>query len=96
MKDPYAILGVSLHATPEEIKAAYRKMAAIHHPDRNVGKSDADLKFKEAKEAYETLSDAKRRRVYDDSRDKQILSDPLTTGREIWKSFLTPLTMEKS
>ncbi len=53
MSDPYAVLGVSPGASPEEIKKAYRKLAFEHHPDRNNGQ---DEKFKEISAAYETLS----------------------------------------
>jgi DnaJ-class molecular chaperone len=91
MKDPYVVLRVSLSATPEDIKAAYRKMAAKYHPDRNIGTSDTDLRFKEVKEAYEVLSDPEKRRGYDNSRNTQILSDPLATAREIWENFVYSL-----
>lgn len=88
--DYYHVLGILPSATPEEIKAAYRKSAALHHPDRNVGISDADLKFKEANEAYEILSDPGLRQSYDQARNSQILSDPVATATEIWENFLSP------
>ncbi|MDR2243945.1 MAG: molecular chaperone DnaJ [Burkholderiales bacterium] len=64
-RDYYTILGLSRDASEEDIKKAYRKLAMKHHPDRNTGDKDAEEKFKEAKEAYEILSDANKRAAYD-------------------------------
>ena len=64
-RDYYETLGVNRDASEEDIKKAYRKLAMKHHPDRNPGNKDAEDKFKEAKEAYEMLSDAEKRRAYD-------------------------------
>ena len=64
-KDYYDILGVNRDANDDEIKKAYRKLAMKFHPDRNPDSKDAEEKFKEAKEAYEILSDAQKRDAYD-------------------------------
>ena len=63
--DYYAVLGVSKDADEETIKKAYRKLAMKYHPDRNPGDEEAETKFKEAAEAYEVLSDSKKRQQYD-------------------------------
>ena len=64
-RDYYTVLGVNRDASEEDIKKSYRKLAMKHHPDRNPDDKGAEEKFKEAKEAYEVLSDAKRRAAYD-------------------------------
>ena len=64
-KDYYEVLGVNRDASDEEIKKAYRKLAMKHHPDRNPDNPKAEEQFKEAKEAYETLSDGQKRAAYD-------------------------------
>ena len=64
-KNYYEILGVDKNATPEQIKAAYRKLAMKYHPDRNQGDEAAAEKFKEINEAHETLSDEQKRAAYD-------------------------------
>ncbi len=67
-KDFYKVLGVSPEATAEEIKKAYRKLAQTHHPDANPGDKEAEEKFKEISEAHATLSNAEKRKEYDDVR----------------------------
>ena len=64
-RDFYEILGLAKNASDEEIKKAYRKLAMKHHPDRNPDDKTSEAKFKEAKEAYEVLSDARKRAAYD-------------------------------
>ena len=66
-RDYYQVLGVAKNASEDDIKKSYRKLAMKYHPDRNQGDKgkDAEEKFKEAKEAYEMLSDAKKRAAYD-------------------------------
>src|ERR1041385_2055225 len=63
-RDYYTVLGVNRDASEEDIKKAYRKLAMKHHPDRNPDKGSEE-KFKEAKEAYEVLTDARKRQAYD-------------------------------
>jgi curved DNA-binding protein len=64
-KDYYDTLGVSRNSTPDEIKKAYRKLAMKYHPDRNPGNKTAEEKFKGINEAFDVLSDEKKRRLYD-------------------------------
>ena len=64
-RDYYDILGVAREADPADIKKAYHQAALKFHPDRNPGNKEAEEQFKEASEAYEVLSDAQRRQVYD-------------------------------
>ena len=64
-RDYYDVLGVGRDAADAELKKAYRKLALKYHPDRNKDDADAAERFKEASEAYEVLSDAQKRRVYD-------------------------------
>lgn len=64
-RDYYDVLGISKAASADEIKKAYRRLAMKFHPDRNSDDTDAEAKFKEAKEAYEVLSDSDKRSAYD-------------------------------
>ncbi|GAB3703038.1 molecular chaperone DnaJ [Amycolatopsis oliviviridis] len=67
-KDFYRELGVSSDATADEIKKAYRKLAKENHPDANAGNAEAEKKFKAVSEAYGVLSDASKRKEYDEAR----------------------------
>lgn len=72
-KDYYKLLGVEKDAGDNEIKKAYRKLAIVHHPDKNPDNIEAAEKFKEIGEAYECLSDPQKRARYDSGED---LIDP--------------------
>jgi len=73
-RDYYDVLGLSRSASEEDIKKAYRKLAMKHHPDRNPDNKGSEAQFKEAKEAYEVLSDPEKRRIVD------LGGDPLATA----------------
>ncbi len=66
-RDYYEVLGLDRNSSDEDIKKSYRKLAMKYHPDRNAGdgQKEAEEKFKEAKEAYETLSDSSKKAAYD-------------------------------
>lgn len=64
-RDYYEVLGVAKNATDAELKKAYRRLAMKHHPDRNPDDKQAEEQFKEAKEAYDILSDERKRSAYD-------------------------------
>ena len=64
-KDYYGILGVEKTADEKKIKQAYRKLAKKYHPDTNAGNAQAEKRFQEISEAYEVLSDPKKKELYD-------------------------------
>jgi molecular chaperone DnaJ len=67
-QDYYAVLGVPASATQDELKKAYRKLAAKHHPDKNPNNPKAADTFKGISEAYQTLGDPEKRKQYDEMR----------------------------
>src|SRR4051794_8148845 len=64
-RDFYEVLGVDRKASAEDIKKTYRKLVREHHPDRNPGNAAAEERFKEIQQAYDVLSDPKKRSEYD-------------------------------
>src|ERR1700733_13025661 len=64
-QDFYDLLGVSRKANAKEIRASFRKLARKYHPDLNPGDKSAEEKFKQLQEAYDVLSDTKKRQMYD-------------------------------
>jgi molecular chaperone DnaJ len=78
-RDYYEILSIAKTADGEEIKRAYRRLAMKYHPDRNPGDAEAEVKFKEAAEAYEILSDPGRRQRYDQFGHEGVKSGGQTT-----------------
>ena len=64
-QDYYTVLGIKQGSTEDEIKKSYRKMAMKYHPDRNPGNKSAEEQFKVIQQAYEVLSDPRKRQIYD-------------------------------
>jgi curved DNA-binding protein CbpA len=83
----YAVMGLGSNATPDEIKAAYRRAVMATHPDRFPGSEEHDRAFKEVNAANEVLSDPNRRRTYDRDLDLQIVSDIDSAG---WRQREVP------
>ncbi|XP_067292089.1 dnaJ homolog subfamily B member 9a [Pseudorasbora parva] len=85
-KDYYDILGVPKDASDRQVKKAFHKLAMKYHPDKNKS-PDAETKFREIAEAYETLSDEKRRREYDQLADHSFSSEDVNGGQPFHHSF---------
>ena len=92
-RDYYEVLGVNRDADESVIKKAYRKLAMKHHPDRNAGDVKSEELFKEAKEAYEVLSDPSKRAAYDQfghaGVDASAGGGSCSTCRMIWRPSWT-------
>jgi DnaJ-class molecular chaperone len=87
MKDYYLVLGIERDASTAEVKTAFRQKASLFHPDKNTS-HDAPEKFREIKEAYDTLSVEAKRSAYDENRRRNLLDNPLETARDIWKNYI--------
>ena len=95
-RDYYEVLGVTRTSTEVELKAAFRKLAMQHHPDRNPGDKEAEAKFKEAAEAYDVLGDEEKKKRYDQFGEyREDSKEARTAGRlrEVLTTFRTPALM---
>lgn len=88
MQDHYNILGISVDASLDDIKAAYRQKAFLFHPDKNQSANAAE-QFRLVKKAYDVLSLPDSRKIYDESRRRNLLEDPLGTAKKIWQNYLS-------
>ena len=88
-KDYYEVLGVGRDVSDGDLKKAYRRIAMKLHPDRNPDDASAEEKFKEANEAYEVLSDAEKRQVYDQYGHEGLdaSNGGAVAGRRLWGYF---------
>jgi DnaJ-class molecular chaperone len=90
-KDYYSILEIDKNASEEDIKKAYRKLALLHHPDRNTGNEKSSEKFNEISEAYSILGDKTKRNNYDSYGiidNDQFGEDPFNNFNEIFKEHI--------
>lgn len=93
-QDWYAVLGVKRDASEKEIKAAYRELALIHHPDRNRHDPAAEKKFKRVQRAYEVLSDKHERAAHDRELNVHV-KRPAAAGAPRWEPPPPPQPIEK-
>lgn len=89
-KDYYEVLGVSKTADASAIKKAYRKLAKKYHPDSNEGNARAAEKFKEVNEAYDILSDEKKRKLYDQYGDAAFDESAGGFGNDAYRTYRSP------
>ena len=94
-KDYYKILGIPSGANEDEIKKAYRKMALKYHPDKNK-EPNAEQKFKEIADAYDVLSDPKKRGLYDQygEEGKRAVPQPILDVCPCWGSWVTEFSKQ--
>ena len=94
-RDYYHVLGVAENATTDEIKKAFRRLAKQHHPDRNPNNPQASERFKEINEAHDVLSDADKRKKYDQLRRYGAFAEARYTSVQTSVSSTTfvPLTV---
>ncbi|MEM8486919.1 MAG: J domain-containing protein [Bacteroidota bacterium] len=85
-KNYYRILGISEKASPEEIKKSYRALARKYHPDRNPNQPDAEERFKSIQEAYDILSDPKRRKEYNQFRKDPFAPYQSANGDQFYRA----------
>lgn len=90
MTDHYAALGLGSNAALADIKKAFRRHAALYHPDRNAA-AEAPARFRAVQAAYDVLSDADKRQAYDENRRRNLLDSPMDTAREIWQAYFQRL-----
>jgi DnaJ-class molecular chaperone len=87
MKDYYAVLGIESDASLAVVKNAYRKKASEFHPDKNAS-PDAPARFREIQEAYDLLSNAEKRKGYDENRRRNLVENPIETAKDIWTTYM--------
>jgi len=93
-KDYYSILGVQRHASRDEIKAAFKRLAREHHPDVAKNKTVSESKFKEINEAYEILGDPSKRQVYDEAQSKALVTDLDADATSVVEEYFTQFNQQ--